>query len=123
MTQLPAAREQGERDDREAGGARRDHTEAHERRHVGQPEEAVAEAVDHIKERIEMRQRLPERRQRMDRVEHARQKRERHDQEVLERSKLVELVGRNARYYTQRSENRAAQYGERQREQWMGNRQ
>src|SRR5512143_4073588 len=92
VSQLVPAREHRERDrghDERRGG---DQGEASLRRDVREAEEAVAEAVDHIKERIEMRQRLPERRQRVDRVEDAREKRERHDQEVLERGELVELV-------------------------------
>src|SRR5690349_15670318 len=60
---------------------------------VRQAEKAVAEPVDHIEERIEMRQRLPERRQRMDRVEDAGQERQRHDDEILECRQLVEFVG------------------------------
>src|SRR5689334_14307236 len=84
VAQLPAAREQRERDAGEYHRGGRDQREAPRGVDVGQAEEAVAETVDHIKERVEMRQRLPERGQRMDRVEHAGQERERHDQEILE---------------------------------------
>ena len=89
--------------------ARRDDGEAQRRRHVGQPEEAIAKPVNHIEERIRVRQRLPERRQRMDRVEHAGQKRERRDQEILERRELVELFGPEAADEPERAEDRAAE--------------
>jgi hypothetical protein len=59
-------------------------------------EEAVAEAVDHVEDRIQVRDRLPERRQRVDGVEHAGQEGERHHDEILEGRELVELVGPDA---------------------------
>src|SRR5690242_4620514 len=65
--------------------------------YVRLPEKAVAKPVDHIEERVEVRHPLPELGQRMDRVEDAREKRERQDQEVLERGDLVELLGADAR--------------------------
>ena len=75
---------------------------------------SVAEAVDHVEDRVQMRDGLPEGGQRMDRVEHARQERERHDDEVLERRKLVELVGPDPRNHPERTENAAAQKSEHQ---------
>src|SRR5512143_1394812 len=50
---------------------------------IGLADEGVAEAVDQVEDRVDARHRLPERRQRMDRVEHAREEGQRQDQEVL----------------------------------------
>src|SRR5688500_2910596 len=47
--------------------------EAEERGHVGGAEKPVAEAVDHVEERIAVRKPAPHGRQRVDGVEHARQ--------------------------------------------------
>src|SRR6478736_5922933 len=69
-TEFPAAPEQRERRNRQHDAGHRNHGEAGPWGHVRNAEESVAEAVDHIKERIPTRQRLPERRQRVDRIEH-----------------------------------------------------
>src|SRR5262249_50861649 len=61
--------------------ARRDDRQARERREVRSAEEAVAEAVDHVEERIGVRGGLPERWQRVDRVENAGEEGERQDEE------------------------------------------
>ena len=74
---------------------------------VGLPEEGIAEAVHHVEERIGVRGHLPERRQRMHRIEHARQEGERHHQEVLERRDLIELLGPDGRHQPQRAQNAA----------------
>src|SRR3954464_1688523 len=88
----------------------RDYREARARREIGHPEDAIAEAIHHIEERVGVRQALPEGRQRMDRIEHAREEREGHDDEILERGQLVDPVGQNARYQAKRAEEtRAAQ--------------
>src|SRR5574340_1473799 len=61
---------------------------------VGLADEGVAEAVDQVEHRIGARDTLPERRQRMNRIEHAGQEGERQDEEVLERRELVVLFRR-----------------------------
>src|SRR5205085_5200413 len=96
-----------------------DHEEARRRGDIRQSEEAVTKAVDHIEERIEMRQRLPERRQAVDRIEHTGQEGERHDEEVLKRRQLVELVGPDAGEETENAENRTAEHREGERPQRM----
>src|SRR5512139_3043570 len=63
---------------------------------VGLADEGVAEAVDQVEHRVDARDGLPERRQRMDRIEHAGQEGERQDEEVLERRQLVVLLGPDA---------------------------
>ena len=73
--------------------ARADDRQAQPRRHVADAEEAAAEAVDHVEERVQVAHRLPERRQRVHRIEHAGEEGHRHDDEVLERRDLVELLG------------------------------
>src|SRR5664279_5516837 len=72
--------------------ARRHHGQARPRRHVADAEEAVAKAVDHVEERVEVAHRLPHGRQRLHRVEDAGEKGHRHDEEVLEGGDLVELL-------------------------------
>src|SRR5574340_1138658 len=49
---------------------RRHNCEAQRRPHVGMPEKTVTKAVDHVENRVEMRQPLPERRQRLQRIEY-----------------------------------------------------
>src|SRR5690606_14099614 len=83
-TQLVAPREHRQGERREYHETQAHHAERKPGRGVRLTEETVAEPVDHEEERVEMRHVLPELRQRVDRVEHARQHRERHDQEVLE---------------------------------------
>src|SRR3990170_3837879 len=62
---------------------RRDHQrEADQRGHIGGAEKPVAEAVDHVEERVAMRKPAPQHGQRVDRVEHARQHGQRQDDEV-----------------------------------------
>src|SRR2546428_7089038 len=112
MPELPPAREQRERHERKPGGAGPDDGKAQPGRRVGKAEEAVAEAVDHIKERIEMRHRLPERRKRPDRVEHPGQEREWDDHEILECGELVELVGPDAGDQPEHAQDRAAEQRE-----------
>src|SRR3569623_361157 len=63
---------------------------------IGNAEESVAETVDEIKERIEMRSSEPERPQRMHRVEHDGQERRRGDQKDGARGEVVEFGGDNA---------------------------
>src|SRR5450432_3151859 len=46
-----------------------DHTQADPRRNIADAEEAVPEAVDHVEERVEVAHRLPQRRQRVHRIE------------------------------------------------------
>src|SRR6185503_14244518 len=92
-------------DDRQAGG---DHSETQPWRDVTGPEEAVAEAIDHVEERVEVAHLVPDRRQRLHRVEHAREERHRHDDEVLEGRDLVELLRPQARDQAERSHERGA---------------
>ena len=66
-----------------------------------------------------MRHDLPERRQRVDRIEHAGQKRQRHDDEILKRRELIEFVGPNAGDQSQDAEDRAPKDHERERPQRM----
>src|SRR2546430_9403117 len=95
VPQLVAALQQEQRERRQAEAENPHDAEACFRRNVGEPEKAVTKAVDHIEERIEMRQRLPERRQAVNRIEHAGQESERHDQGNLERGELGAFVGGN----------------------------
>src|SRR3954447_15368120 len=111
VTDLVAALQQQQREPGQHDAAHADDGEADDGGHVRETEEAVAEAVDHIEERIEVRQLLPEWRQRVHRVENARKKRERHDQEVLECRDLVELVGADASDQSQSAEDPAAEQG------------
>ena len=53
-------------------------------RDIADTEKAVAKTVDHVEERIEMADLLPERRQRMYGIKHAAQKRHGRDEEILE---------------------------------------
>src|SRR5436305_15148457 len=84
----------------------KNYRKAGKRREIRGAEEAVAEAVDHIEEGVGMRQPLPERRQRMDRVEDAREKRERHDDEVLKCRHLIDRAGPHAGDEAERAEER-----------------
>src|SRR6266498_425458 len=58
VPQLVAALQQVQRQRRQAEAENPHDHETRLRRNVGQPEKAVAKAVDHIEERVEMRQRL-----------------------------------------------------------------
>src|ERR1700720_2192271 len=60
MPKLVPALEQEQRQRRQTEAENPHDDEACLRRNVGESEEAVTKAVDHIEERIEMRQRLPE---------------------------------------------------------------
>src|SRR4030095_7825666 len=86
------------------------------------PEKAVAESVDHIEERVEAGCRLPERRQRMDRIERAAQEREWNDDEMLEHGELVELVRPHAGQQSERAKDGAAEQRENERPQRMRHR-
>lgn len=66
-----------------------------------------------------MRHLLPERRQRMYRIKHTGQERQRHDDEILERRHLVELVRPDTGNDAEGAEQRAAEYREYQRPQWL----
>src|ERR1700687_5334451 len=119
VSSLIAALEYPKRQGAQRAAGPGDDREAQARLDVGKPEKAVAKAVDHIEERIEMRQRLPERRQGMDRVEKARQKSQRHDQEILKRGELVELVRPDAGKESEHAEDHAAEQGKCERPQRM----
>src|SRR5216684_3882874 len=71
---------------------------------VRDAEEAVAESVNHVEKRVEMREPLPEGGERMDRVEHPRKKGERHDEEVLEGGDLVDFLGPDSCNHPERAE-------------------
>src|SRR5690242_5090397 len=75
--------EQPHAQSREQEQAGDDDTDAHLGSDIANAEEAVAKTVHHIEERVQMRGRLPERRQRFYGIEHPGEKRERHDDEVL----------------------------------------
>src|SRR5215510_7968660 len=110
VTQLVAACKQTHREHsqhHEKGG---DDREAHERIDIRLAEKTVAKAVDHVEERIEPRHLAPAGRQRMRRIEHTRQERERHDDEVLERGELVELLGPDAGHHAEGTENRGPEH-------------
>ena len=113
------ARKHRQRDERQPQRAAADDDQAGSRRNIRQAEKAVTKAVDHIEERIEARQRLPERRQRMDRIENAREKRQWQDEEILECGELVELLRPDSGDQPERGEERAAQKREGQRPQWV----
>src|SRR3989454_3185858 len=93
IPQLVPGLEQPEADQADDRKAYPEHRQAGIRRHVGSPEEAIAKAIDHVKERVGVRQLLPEAGQRMNRIEHAGKKAERHDDEVLKRRQLIDLFG------------------------------
>src|SRR5882672_9562393 len=112
VPQLVPAPQQRERRPRDEGKERRCHAEAAQRMDVRNAEEAEAEAVDHVEERVEMRQPLPERRQGVNRVEHTGQERERHDQEILKGSDLVDLLGTDASHHAERTQHGASTEGE-----------
>src|SRR6266853_1483985 len=80
---------------------------------VRDAEETVAESVNHVEKRIEMREPLPESGERMDRVEHPREKGERHDEEVLEGRDLVDFLGPDSGDHPERSQYGASGESER----------
>src|SRR5215213_7601018 len=79
------------------------------RRRPGQ--EAVTEAVDHVENGVRVRERLPHRWQRMYRVEHARKKRERQDDEIGKSRELIDLLRLDAGDDAERGHDAAAGYG------------
>src|SRR6185503_1148840 len=119
MPKLVAALEHDQRYRAQCRAEEDDDREARRGCYIRQAEKAVAEAVDHIEERIEMRQRLPERRQRMDRVENAGQERQWHDDKILECRQLVEFVGPDSRDQSEDAQDGAAEQRERDRPQRM----
>ena len=66
--------------------------DADRQRAVGVADEAVAEAVDHVEERVEVRQPARRRRQPVDRIEGAGQEGQRRDDEIGHRRDVVELL-------------------------------
>src|SRR5262245_40417178 len=70
MPQVVPRLEERQTGERYGNQARRDHRQAHGRGNVRQAKEAVAEAVDHVEERVGVRQPEPEFGQGVDRVEH-----------------------------------------------------
>ena len=107
----------GEGDSRQNCEAGRNHDQAGLWCNVRCPEKAVPEPVNHVEKRVEVRKRLPEGRQGVNRVEDARKEGERHDDEVLKRRQLVELVGPDSRNQTQGAEYRAAEQRKRRQPQ------
>src|SRR6267378_4992303 len=108
VPQLVPASQHRERQPRYHAEKSRDHREASQRVDVRDAEESVTKAVDHVEKRIEMRELLPENRERMDRVEHSRKKGERHDEEILEGGDLVDLLGPDSGHHAERAQNRAS---------------
>src|SRR6266850_6675514 len=106
VPQLVTALEHRERHSGSHSQEGRDDSQAPKRVDVGDAEEAVAESVNHVEKRVEMREPLPEGGERMDRVEHSREKGERHDEEVLEGGDLVDFLGPDSGDHSER-----AQYG------------
>src|SRR5712691_9530393 len=110
--------EQPEADQADDQKAYPDYRQAGIRRHVGGAEEAVAKAIDHVKERVGVRQLLPETGQRMNRIKHAGKKGERHDDEVLKRRQLVDLFGENTGDQAKGTEQRGSEQREREYPEW-----
>src|SRR5437773_3309813 len=119
VPELPSARQQCECNRCEQCSTHGNDSETKEGRSIGQTEKPIAKAVDHIKERVEMRHHLPNRRQRVNRIEHTGQKRKRHDDEILERSELIELVRPDAGDEAENAEDRAAEQRKGERPEWM----
>src|SRR6185503_2050927 len=102
----------GEHPERAGGNERQAYSEdgeAYSRRDVGDAEKSVAETVDQVEERVCVRSREPQLRQGMHRVEHAGEKSKGHDDEVLERRELVDLLGQDAGDQAERAEERGAE--------------
>src|SRR5262245_4760570 len=118
MPQLVAGFQDRQTGERYGKQAHADHRQARRGRHVRNAEKAVAEAVDQVEEGVGVRQLEPESGQRMDRVEHPRQERERHDDEVLECRHLVDLLRQDAGEQAERSEQARAEQREGERPQW-----
>src|SRR3989454_8611963 len=114
IPQLVPGLEQPEADQADDQKAYSEHRQAGVGRHVGRAEEAVAKAIDHVKERVGVRQLLPEAGQRMNRIEHAGKKAERHDDEVLKRRQLIDLFGDDAGDQAERPEQRGSEQRERE---------
>src|SRR5580765_3074078 len=109
VPQFVSASEHDQRQPRDHDEKNRDHGDAAQRMYVRHPEETVSESIDHVEERVEMRKPLPERRERMDRVEHTRKKRQRHDQKILERGDLIDLLRPDAGHHAERAQNGASE--------------
>src|SRR4051812_25374919 len=107
--QLVAGFQKKKGDERYDNQARADHPRAKERRHVGDAEEAVAKAVDHVEKRVGVRKPAPEIRQRVDGVEHAGKHRRRKDDEILEYRHLVDLFRPDRGKQAERPEQRGAE--------------
>jgi len=72
--------------------------------HVGKLEEAPAEAADQVNERVEQRDRPPERRQQARRIERAAEERERGDDEHRHDLQSLETVGPDAENEAEQAE-------------------
>ena len=72
------------------------HGQAQADAHVGDPVETPAEAADQVDHRVEQGDRLPERRQHIDRVEAAAEEDQRRDDEERHELQLLEALGPDA---------------------------
>src|SRR5260221_8063810 len=113
VPKLVTALEHRERHSRNHGQENRHHGQTSKRVDVRDPEEAVAKPVNHVEKRVEMREPLPESRERMDRVEHPRKEGERHDEEVLEGGDLVDFLGPDSGDHPERAQYGASKESER----------
>src|SRR2546422_3857979 len=101
IPQLVARLQEEKSNQRYGNEAHRDYRKARRRRDIRNAEETVAEAVDHVEEGVGVRQPQPEFRQRVDGIEHAGEKGERHDDEVLERGHLVDFFRQDSGHQAQ----------------------
>ena len=96
---------------RHANKGRTGNPQAQPRRAVADAKKAVAQAVDHVKKRIQVANLPPNAGQIVHRIKHPSQKGHGHDDEVLEHGHLVELVGPQAGQHAQRPHHGCAQHG------------
>src|SRR5438552_5608151 len=104
MPQSVTALEHRERDCGNHAQKGRHDGQAPKRVDVRNAEKTVAEPVNHVEKRVEMRDPLPERGERMNRVEHSRKKSEGHDEEVLEGGDLVDFLSPDSRDHIERAQ-------------------
>ena len=84
-------------------------TKTQPRRDIAHPKKAIAKSIDHVKERVQVADLLPNQGQRMNRIEHARQEGHGHDHKILERRQLIKLFCPQACDQTQGAQEGGAQ--------------
>src|SRR5687767_7411535 len=92
----PAGLENPPDEDQAGGEEHQRHAEADRDADVGMPEKAPAEARHKIEHRVEQADRLPDRRQHVDRIETAAEKGKRRDDEQRNELQLLEIGGPDA---------------------------